>query len=74
MKKVKGNNVQGWTRGKVFVRTGQKRSPKYGEFYELNGLAYWCLRFYYEENLKDVYILKPYIPWYKKLFVKRTCD
>ena len=74
MKKVKGNNVQKWTRGKVFIRTGQKRSPNYGEFYEFNGLAYWCLGFYYGQHLTDVYILKPYIPWYKKLFVKRTCD
>jgi len=70
MKKVKGNNVQRWTRGKIFIRTGEKRTPKYGELYEFNGFAYRCLSFYYEENLTDVYILKLYTPWYKKLFVK----
>lgn len=49
MKKVKGNDYQGWMRGKTFVRTKEKRTPKYGEFYEINAFAYWCLAFQYEK-------------------------
>ena len=71
MKKVKGDPNQWWMKGKLYVRTGEKRLPKHGEHYELNGFAYWCLGFYFEQKLTDVYILKPYIPWYKKLWRKR---
>ena len=70
-KKIKGNDIQEQMRDKLFVRTGEIRTPKVGDIYEahFDGLAYesedWGVDF-----LPDAarHILKPYIPWWRKLF------
>ncbi len=69
MKKIKGHNCFKRTRNKTFIRTGETRPPRIGDIFEIpnSDLAIECKEVDYPVTMSR-HILKPYVPWYKKLF------